>query len=120
MIDPKQFVELAAGIHSEISLEGATLLLAYLDAMLAENENVNLTAVREREAAVTSSGQRQEETKKRLREQEELVTKLQYQLAQVSAHVTKLQYHVYVCCVHVPHAYSWLFLDRGGQARAGQ
>lgn len=52
MIDPTRFVELAAGIHSEIDLEGATRLLAYLDAMLAENEKVNLTAVREREAAV--------------------------------------------------------------------
>jgi 16S rRNA (guanine527-N7)-methyltransferase len=52
VIDPTRFLELAAGIHSEIDLEGATRLLAYLDAMLAENGRVNLTAVREREAAV--------------------------------------------------------------------
>ena len=52
MTDPNEFQGLAAGIGAEISLECATRLLAYLDAMLAENLHVNLTAVREREAAV--------------------------------------------------------------------
>jgi 16S rRNA (guanine527-N7)-methyltransferase len=52
MIDPPAFLELAAGIQCEITLDGATRLLAYLDAMLAENEHINLTAVRDRETAV--------------------------------------------------------------------
>lgn len=52
MIDPNAFQALAAGIGAELPLTAATQLLAYLDAMLAENEHINLTAVREREAAV--------------------------------------------------------------------
>ena len=52
MIDPTAFQALAAGIGAEISLDCAARLLAYLDAMLAENEHVNLTAVRDRETAV--------------------------------------------------------------------
>lgn len=52
MTDPDAFLDLAAAIQSDLSLEGATRLLAYLDAMLAENEHVNLTAVRDREEAV--------------------------------------------------------------------
>ena len=52
MTEPAAFLELAAGIHSELNLAAAERLLAYLDAMLAENERINLTAVRERDAAV--------------------------------------------------------------------
>ena len=52
MTDANAFLDLAAGIHAELSPAGAERLLAYLDAMLAENEHINLTAVREREAAV--------------------------------------------------------------------
>jgi 16S rRNA (guanine527-N7)-methyltransferase len=50
--DPDAFQALAADLGAEISGACAARLLAYLDAMLAENEHVNLTAVREREAAV--------------------------------------------------------------------
>jgi 16S rRNA (guanine527-N7)-methyltransferase len=43
---------LAAGIDCELSLEAAEQLLVYLDAMLDENQRINLTGVREREPAV--------------------------------------------------------------------
>jgi 16S rRNA (guanine527-N7)-methyltransferase len=46
------FKAMAAAIDCELSLEAAEQLLAYLDAMLDENQRINLTAVREREAAV--------------------------------------------------------------------
>lgn len=52
MTDATAFLELAAGIQAELTPAGAERMLAYLDAMLAENERVNLTAVRDREAAV--------------------------------------------------------------------
>lgn len=52
MTDPAAFQKLAKTIGCDIPFEGAERLLAYLDAMLAENLHVNLTAVREREAAV--------------------------------------------------------------------
>ena len=42
----------AAAFGCKLSIEGAELLLAYLDAMLEENRAINLTAVRDREAAV--------------------------------------------------------------------
>jgi 16S rRNA (guanine527-N7)-methyltransferase len=50
--DPQTLQSLAAGIGAEVSLDCAKRLLDYLDAMLAENEHVNLTAVCEHEAAV--------------------------------------------------------------------
>lgn len=50
--DVSDFQALAAAVGAEISAEGAARLLAYLDAMLAENQHINLTAVRERDAAV--------------------------------------------------------------------
>ncbi len=43
---------MAEAIGSPTSTSVAERLLAYLDAMLAENRKVNLTAIREREAAV--------------------------------------------------------------------
>ena len=52
MTDPSAFQELAAGIGAEISIVGAERLLAFLDAMLDENTRINLTAVRDRDAAV--------------------------------------------------------------------
>ncbi|HED66502.1 MAG TPA: hypothetical protein ENJ09_13230, partial [Planctomycetes bacterium] len=52
MIDPSTFRTMAAEIGAEVPAEGAERLLAYLDAMLEENRNVNLTAVRDPEAAV--------------------------------------------------------------------
>lgn len=52
MTDAIQLRDLAATIGCEIPVDRAQLLLAYLDAMLEENRNINLTAVREREAAV--------------------------------------------------------------------
>ncbi|MFT4541347.1 MAG: 16S rRNA (guanine527-N7)-methyltransferase [Planctomycetota bacterium] len=44
--------DLAASIGCDIPEERAAWLLAYLDAMLEENKSINLTAVRDREAAV--------------------------------------------------------------------
>ncbi|MFT5290082.1 MAG: 16S rRNA (guanine527-N7)-methyltransferase [Planctomycetota bacterium] len=52
MIHASDLTELATGIGCEIPQDRAELLLAYLDAMLEENLNVNLTAVRDRETAV--------------------------------------------------------------------
>ncbi len=52
MIDTSKFQTLAASIGAELSADGARRLLAYLDAMLDENQRINLTAVRDREAAV--------------------------------------------------------------------
>ncbi|MEM8710720.1 MAG: RsmG family class I SAM-dependent methyltransferase [Planctomycetota bacterium] len=43
---------LASALGADVSIEGAEALLAYLDAMLDENQRINLTAVRERQAAV--------------------------------------------------------------------
>lgn len=43
---------LAAAIDCTISIQAGEQLLAYLDAMLDENQRINLTAVRERAAAV--------------------------------------------------------------------
>jgi 16S rRNA (guanine527-N7)-methyltransferase len=50
--DASQLKDLAGSIGCEVSEDRAALLLAYLDAMLEENKGVNLTAVRDREAAV--------------------------------------------------------------------
>ncbi len=52
MTDASAFQSLATALGADISMEGAQRLLAYLDAMLDENTRVNLTAVRDREAAV--------------------------------------------------------------------
>ena len=52
MTDAPRLQDLAASIGCDVPVERAGLLLAYLDAMLEENRSVNLTAVREREAAV--------------------------------------------------------------------
>lgn len=52
MTDVPQFQTLSAAIGADISVEAAAQLLAFLDAMLAENQHINLTAVRERDAAV--------------------------------------------------------------------
>ncbi len=52
MTDPSEFQALAASIGADISIDGAGRLIAYLDAMLDENQRINLTAVRERDAAV--------------------------------------------------------------------
>ena len=52
MTDPFAFQTLAADIGAEVTAEAATRLLAFLDAMLDENQRINLTAVRDREAAV--------------------------------------------------------------------
>jgi 16S rRNA (guanine527-N7)-methyltransferase len=49
---PTSLVERARALGAELRATDAERLLAYLDAMLAENAHVNLTAVREREAAV--------------------------------------------------------------------
>ena len=43
---------MAAALDCEISEAGAEQLLAFLDAMLDENQRINLTAVRDRETAV--------------------------------------------------------------------
>ena len=50
--DPKQLVDRAKAIGAELDEPRATRLLAYLDAMLLLNEQINLTAVRDREQAV--------------------------------------------------------------------
>ncbi len=52
MTDPSEFQAHAAAIGCTISREGAERLLAFLAAMLDENQRINLTAVREYEAAV--------------------------------------------------------------------
>ncbi len=52
MIDSHQLKDLAAEMGCEVPLDRVELLLKYLDAMLLQNESVNLTAVRERESAV--------------------------------------------------------------------
>jgi 16S rRNA (guanine527-N7)-methyltransferase len=52
LIDPTAFQALAANINCTISTEASARLLAYLEAMLVENQGVNLTAVRDPEAAV--------------------------------------------------------------------
>jgi len=51
-MDPFDFQELAADMGATVSAEGAGRLLRYLEAMLDENTRVNLTAVRDPEAAV--------------------------------------------------------------------
>ena len=50
--DARELQVLAEGLECALGDEGAEQLLVYLDAMLAENQRINLTAVREREAAV--------------------------------------------------------------------
>ncbi|MBL8753629.1 MAG: class I SAM-dependent methyltransferase [Planctomycetes bacterium] len=50
--DGKTLVARAKTLGAELDDVRATQLLAYLDAMLALNEQINLTAVRDREAAV--------------------------------------------------------------------
>ena len=49
---PLQLIARATALGAELDSTGAEALLAYLDAMLALNEQINLTAVREREAAI--------------------------------------------------------------------
>lgn len=50
--DPKALVAAAKAIGAELDEPRAERLLAYLDAMLLLNEQINLTAVRDREQAV--------------------------------------------------------------------
>jgi 16S rRNA (guanine527-N7)-methyltransferase len=50
--DASELTAMAAAIDCTISIGAAEQLLAFLDAMLDENQRINLTAVREREAAV--------------------------------------------------------------------
>lgn len=50
--DPPSLVQRAKALGADLAADRAELLLAYLDAMLALNEQINLTAVRDREAAV--------------------------------------------------------------------
>lgn len=50
--DPTTLVTAAAAVGAELDEPRATRLLAYLDAMLTLNEQINLTAVRDREQAV--------------------------------------------------------------------
>jgi 16S rRNA (guanine527-N7)-methyltransferase len=52
MMHASELKDLAAKIGCEIPLDRVELLLAYLDAMLEENQKVNLTGVRDREQAV--------------------------------------------------------------------
>ncbi len=52
MTDAHELRDLAAAFDCDLPVDRAELLLAFLDAMLEENRRVNLTAVREREAAV--------------------------------------------------------------------
>ena len=52
MIDASEFQYLAADIGAEISAKGAGMLIAYPEAMLEENQVVNLTAIRDRDTAV--------------------------------------------------------------------
>jgi 16S rRNA (guanine527-N7)-methyltransferase len=50
--DPAKLVVLAKPLAPDLPLAGAERLLHYLDAMLVVNEQINLTAVRDREQAV--------------------------------------------------------------------
>ena len=50
--DPAQLVALAKPLAPDLPLAGAERLLSYLDAMLVINEQINLTAVRDREQAI--------------------------------------------------------------------
>ncbi|MFK7743207.1 MAG: 16S rRNA (guanine(527)-N(7))-methyltransferase RsmG [Planctomycetota bacterium] len=50
--DPTRLIELAKSLGVAIDEASAEEVLAYLDAMLVTNEHINLTAVRDREAAV--------------------------------------------------------------------
>ncbi len=50
--DAATLVAKAAALGVTLAADGAASLLAYLDAVLALNEQINLTAVRDREAAV--------------------------------------------------------------------
>ncbi|MGC6489460.1 MAG: 16S rRNA (guanine(527)-N(7))-methyltransferase RsmG [Planctomycetota bacterium] len=50
--DPSALVDKARAIGVTLREDAATEVLAYLDAMLQTNEHINLTAVRDREAAV--------------------------------------------------------------------
>lgn len=50
--DPKTLCTAARGVGAELDEARAERLLAYLDAMLLLNEQINLTAVRDREQAV--------------------------------------------------------------------
>ena len=50
--DAPALVEKAAAIGVTLDVDAAEEVLAYLDAMLATNQHINLTAVRDREAAV--------------------------------------------------------------------
>lgn len=50
--DPKALVDAAKALGAELDEPRAERLLAYLDAMLLLNEQINLTAVRDREQAV--------------------------------------------------------------------
>lgn len=49
---PEQLVERASALGAELDVGRAATLLAFLDAMLVLNAQINLTAVRDREAAV--------------------------------------------------------------------
>jgi 16S rRNA (guanine527-N7)-methyltransferase len=50
--EPLQLIAIAKTVGAELDEPRAARLLAYLDAMLALNEQINLTAVRDREQAV--------------------------------------------------------------------
>ncbi|MEC7726038.1 MAG: RsmG family class I SAM-dependent methyltransferase, partial [Planctomycetota bacterium] len=50
--DAPALVEKAAAIGVTLDVDAAEEVLAYLDAMLATNQHINLTAGRDREAAV--------------------------------------------------------------------
>lgn len=50
--DPQSLAAAAKALGAELPTARAELLLAYLDSMLVLNEQINLTAVRDREAAV--------------------------------------------------------------------
>lgn len=52
MTNPSDLVALAASLQVTLEESAATRLLAYLDAMLVENQSLNLTGVRDREQAV--------------------------------------------------------------------
>ena len=56
MIDAPTLQDLATQAGAQVSVEACASLLAYLEAMLEENQRINLTAVREREAAVIFHG----------------------------------------------------------------